>query len=286
MRRSGDQDASRATAARCPSPDLDPARLASLFDAAAASYDRVNTVITFGLDGLWRRWAARQALASSTARLVRPSARGGRANPRVLDACAGTGALALALASRGAAVTAVDAAPGALALARRRLAAKGLPARVVVADLAGPTDLRDAVGPPFDAVTLGFGLRYFAAPGALLARLRTLLKPGGRLVLLEAVRPPQDLAGRAAAAYLFHVAPRLGATLAGRAELYDLLAASTRALGSSAAIETGLRAAGFRVIARRRFAAGAVVGFVAEPAEAAGSSEPAEPSASAASPPQ
>ena len=82
-------------------------------------------------------------------------------------------------------------------------------------------------------MTLGFGLRYFADPGAALRLLRGLLAPAGLLVILEAVRPPQDPLGAAAGLYFLRVAPRLGAALAGRAELYELLTVSTCVLGSA-----------------------------------------------------
>ena len=273
-------------------PDLEPARVAGLFDRNAATYDRVNTIITFGLDGRWRRWAARQALPSvpdaslpSASGPSLPSAagaptpaRGTRTVPpgddgpaptpprsrRVLDACAGTGLLALDLARRGAAVTAADAAPGMLTVARARLNAAGLPLRTVVADLSDPA-AAGTLGGPFEAVTLGFGLRYFAAPGALLRLLRAVLAPGGRLVVVEAVRPARDLPGAAAGLYFFEVAPRLGTALTGRAELYDVLTASTLALGSADDVAAHLGAAGFDVAVRRRFACGVVAGFVAEP---------------------
>ena len=259
-------------------PDLEPTRIADLFDRNVATYDRVNTLITFGLDGGWRRWVARQAVPFAFGAPASPAS-GRRASMRgagepasspvlprpVLDACAGTGLLALDLARRGATVTAVDAAPGMLAVARARLNAAELSLRTVVADLSDPA-AAGALGGPFEAVTLGFGLRYFADPGALLRLLRGLLAPGGRLVVVEAVRPPRDLLGAAAGFYFFEVAPRLGTALAGRAELYDFLTASTRALGSADDVAAYLRAAGFGVVVRRRFACGAVAGFVAEPA--------------------
>jgi len=260
-------------------PDLEPSRVADLFDRNVTTYDRVNTIITFGLDASWRHWAARQAAPPVHGSPAWPLESGPPATPRgpgepasapvrpprVLDACAGTGLLALDLARRGATVTAADAAPGMLAVARARLNAAGLPLRTVVADLADPATA-DTLGGPFDAVTLGFGLRYFADPGALLRPLRGLLAPGGRLVVVEAVRPPRDLLGAAAGFYFFEVAPRLGTALAGRAELYDFLTASTRALGSADDVAAHLRAAGFGVAVRRRFACGVVAGFVAEPA--------------------
>ena len=235
-------------------PDLAPSHVADLFDRHAGTYDRINTIITFGLDAGWRRWAVRQAVAGG----FDPATR----RPRVLDACAGTGLLSLDLARRGADVTAADAAPRMLAVARHRLAAAGLPLRTMVADLTDPAAV-DMLGGPFAAITLGFGLRYFADPRALLHALRGLLVPCGRLVVLEAVRPPGDVLGTAAGLYFFQVAPRLGAALARRAELYDVLAATTRALGSADDVAAHLRAAGFSVAARRRFAGGVVAGFVA-----------------------
>jgi demethylmenaquinone methyltransferase/2-methoxy-6-polyprenyl-1,4-benzoquinol methylase len=244
-------------------PDFEPAHVAELFDHNAATYDRINTIITFGLDALWRRWAARQA----TPVIARPMAVsvGQAPSPLVLDACAGTGLLTLDLARRGAEVTAVDAAPGMLAVARDRLAAAGLPARMVVADLSDAAT-PDTLGGPFDAVTLGFGLRYFADPGALLRPLRELLAPGGRLVIVEAVRPPRGPLGAAAGLYFFEVAPRLGAALAGRAALYEFLTASTRALGTADDVAAHLGRAGFTIETRRRFACGMVAGLVARPA--------------------
>jgi len=232
-----------------PAAQRESADIGRLFDANVATYDRVNTVLTFGRDAAWRRWAARRAVAAGD-------------RPPVLDACAGTGLLALALARRGAQVTAVDVASATLGVARARCAAEGLPVRTVVADL---TDRGASArfGGPFAAATLGFGLRYFTSPAAPLVVLHDLLAPRGRLVVLESVVPSSSLLAAPAARYFFDVVPRLGAALSGDAALYERLAASTRALGTADRIAALLEENGFAVVARRRFAAGVVAGFVA-----------------------
>jgi demethylmenaquinone methyltransferase/2-methoxy-6-polyprenyl-1,4-benzoquinol methylase len=217
----------------------------ALFDANAGTYDRVNSIITFGLDRRWRRWAARRA-------------------PRILDAFAGSGLISCEWAARGAEVTAADISPRMLALARERTAAAGLRLAAVEVDLAGP----DRPAPPwlphtFAAVTLGFGLRYVAEPAAVLRDLVTTLAPGGAIVLLEAVRPPAGLIGAVAAFYFFSVAPRLATRLAGRGELYARLTESVREIGSAADLRRIVESAGLTVVETRRFAAGLVVGIVA-----------------------
>ena len=209
MRPAGVRDAARCAVrgSRDGAPDLEPSHVAELFDRNVSTYDRVNTIITFGLDARWRRWAARQAAPLAVGSRAAHYGHGapatqcgdGESPPpirlRVLDACAGTGLLALDLARRGATVTAADAAPGMLAVARGRVSAAGLPLATVVADLSDPAAAA-TLGGPFDAVTVSFGLRYFADPGALLRPLRELLVPGGRLVVVEAVRSSTRPGGR------------------------------------------------------------------------------------------
>jgi demethylmenaquinone methyltransferase/2-methoxy-6-polyprenyl-1,4-benzoquinol methylase len=219
-----------------------------LFDRNARRYDAVNRVITFGMDRRWRRWLADCADV--------------HAGTRALDACAGTGLVGLELARRGARVTLLDASREMLSIAERRAAAAGLQVEMLAADLES--------GPPppaasFDVVTMAFGLRYFAAPVGALGRLREALAPGGRLLLVDAVCPPRDVIGRAGGVYFFEIAPRVATLLAGRAELYESLTASVRALGDAAAVRSLVEAAGFRVQAQRSWAGGLVYAVVTAP---------------------
>ena len=244
-----------------------------LFDRNAARYDLVNTLITFGQDRRWRAWAARRALA-----LAAQPPPGER--PALLDACAGTGLVGLAAARRGARVTLADASPVMLERARRRAAARRLAVTSVVTDLAAPPPFAPA---SFDAATLAFGLRYLPDPAATLRALSGLLRHGGALVVLESVGPsargvarvgtppsfPDSAtraARRAAAWYFFEAAPRIGAAVAGRRELYERLTATTASFGGAAELRRLLAAAGLEPLEEQQWAFGLVVGVAARPA--------------------
>jgi demethylmenaquinone methyltransferase/2-methoxy-6-polyprenyl-1,4-benzoquinol methylase len=246
------------------------AEVAALFDRNAATYDRVNTVICFGLDGRWRRWAAGRALATApgaVAARVDAATRAAAAvvpprPPRVLDACGGSGLVALELARRGANVTVADVSGGMLALACRRAKRQGLIFSIALADLAAEP-ATELPGAPFDVVTLAFGLRYVEDRAGLLRGLAAALVPGGSLVLLEAVVARGGAPARLAGRYFFDVVPRLGRLLAGRDELYAELSETTRALGTAGDLLRIVEAAGLAPRERRLFAGGVVAGVVA-----------------------
>jgi demethylmenaquinone methyltransferase/2-methoxy-6-polyprenyl-1,4-benzoquinol methylase len=145
---------------------LAPDQVRSMFDRIAPVYDAMNRAMTMGLDRKWRRLTAEA--------VVRPG-------NRVLDACCGTGDLALADARAGGRVTGVDFSEEMLARAER----KAPEFQWVQADAAAlPFD--DA---SFEVVTVGFGIRNLADLEAGLAELARVLVPGGRLGCLEITRP-------------------------------------------------------------------------------------------------
>src|SRR5581483_9400509 len=137
-----------------------------MFDRIAPVYDAMNRVMTAGLDRRWRRVTVEQVVHTGD---------------RVLDACCGTGDLALAARARGAGVVGLDFSEAMLERAR----AKSRDVEWVRGDvLALPFD--DA---SFDAVTVGFGVRNVDDLEAGLRELRRVLRPGGRLGVLEITRP-------------------------------------------------------------------------------------------------
>ena len=143
----------------------------SMFDRIAPVYDLMNRVMTAGLDQRWRRLTVRTVVAPGD---------------RVLDACCGTGDLAIAARRAGAgSVTGLDFSEAMLERARR----KEPTVEWVQGDLL-ELPFADA---SFDAATVGFGVRNVADLGRGLAELRRVLRPGGRLGVLEITRPSGPL---------------------------------------------------------------------------------------------
>lgn len=224
-----------------------PEEAAALFDASAARYDRVNTLISLGLDAKWRRWVARAAVAIP--------------GERVLDAFAGTGATGLACGRRGGVVTLADTSAGMLEVAERRIARDGAPVRAVRVDLTAD-ELPFAPG-TFDALTCVFGVRYLEEPARTLSNLATLVGRGGRVIVMEFVEPRPTGIQRLAAAYYFGLLPKIASAAAGSSALYEYLTTSTRRLGPPSNLDALVRDAGLRIARTRTMGFGLVHGIIA-----------------------
>ena len=214
-------------------------RVEQVFDRVAERYDLMNDLMSFGLHRLWK------AFTVSLAR-VRPG-------ERVLDVASGSGDLARALAARGAEVCMSDINGPMLARGRDRMADAGRLAPAVRCD-AERLPFRAA---SFDCVTVGFGLRNMTHKEAALAEMTRVLKPGGRLLVLEfskvrtALQKPYDL-------YSFRVLPWLGERVAGDGASYRYLAESIRMHPDQPALAGMLERAGLERVEYFNLAAGAV----------------------------
>jgi demethylmenaquinone methyltransferase/2-methoxy-6-polyprenyl-1,4-benzoquinol methylase len=216
-----------------------------VFTSVAARYDLMNDLMSFGLHRLWKRWFA----ATS----------GVRGGDRVLDLAGGTGDIAaLLLAQVGAdgSVVLGDINAAMLRTGRDRLLDRGLVRNLHYLQLnAEALPFADA---SFDAVTIAFGLRNVTDKARALGEMWRVLRPGGRVLILEfsALRPAwlkplYDF-------HSFQVLPRLGAFIAGDAESYRYLAESIRKHPDQAALKAMLEAAGFARVDVRNLSAGIV----------------------------
>jgi demethylmenaquinone methyltransferase/2-methoxy-6-polyprenyl-1,4-benzoquinol methylase len=204
-----------------------------MFDRIAPVYDAMNRLMTAGLDKRWRERAA--------AAVVRPG-------DRVLDACCGTGDLAIAGAEAGGTVTGLDFSEPMLARAREK--------NPDIDWVSGDAMRMPFPDESFDAATVGFGVRNLDDLERGLAELRRVLKPGGRLAILEITRPT----GLLAPFYRFWfdgVIPLAGKVLPG-GSAYSYLPASVRRFPAPEGLAKLLDEAGFDEISWRLFAGGIV----------------------------
>jgi demethylmenaquinone methyltransferase / 2-methoxy-6-polyprenyl-1,4-benzoquinol methylase len=213
---------------------LPPDGVRSMFDRIAPVYDVMNRVMTAGLDQRWRRLTVRET--------VRPG-------DAVLDGCCGTGDLAVAARRAGAGrVVGLDFAERMLERARR----KDPSVEWVRGDLLA-LPFEDA---SFDAATVGFGVRNVADLERGLAELRRVLRPGGKVGILEITRPRGPL--RVFYSLWFdRVVPLLGKVLPGGAA-YAYLPASVKRFPEVEELAAMLGRAGFGEVRYRRLAGGIV----------------------------
>lgn len=201
----------------------------AMFDAIAARYDVLNRILSMGIDVGWRRNAVRLAQVP--------------ANGRALDVATGTGDLALALAraTPTATVIGVDPSRGMLAVGEKKVRALGLETRVSLGE--GDAQALPYPDASFDAVTIAFGIRNVPDRPRALREMARVLKPGGRLVVLELSEPRRGILGPLARFHVHQVVPRVGALLSGARE-YRYLQASIAAFPSPEAFAAMIREAG------------------------------------------
>jgi demethylmenaquinone methyltransferase / 2-methoxy-6-polyprenyl-1,4-benzoquinol methylase len=202
-----------------------------MFDAIAPRYDLVNRLITLGLDQHWRRRTVR-ALGLAPGSLV-------------LDLACGTGALGELAVRDGYRVVGADMSPGMLAGRDRHERQAGT----------FPAALADAAALPFasaslDGVVCGYALRNFTDLAATFAEIARVVRPGGRISILEVATPPGPLVRAGHRLWFTHVVPAIGAALSDR-DAYRYLPDSVAYLPEDPGVRVMLRSAGFAAVGRR-----------------------------------
>ena len=210
-----------------------------MFDRIARRYDTVNTVLSAGTDGGWRRRAARET--------------GLREGGSALDVACGSGKLAArlhALTGPRGRVVGLDFSARMLEVARREH-----PGIEFVEGDALNLPFYDA---EFDAATIAFGLRNLADPVKGLAEMVRVIKPGSRAVVLEFVRPPHTLAGSAYRLYLRRLLPAIGGAISGEPQAYRYLSDTVDSYRSPGELGDMAMRAGWRDVRYHGLAMGTV----------------------------
>lgn len=217
-------------------------RVARVFDSVAARYDLMNDVMSMGLHRIWKAATISQAN-------VRPG-------QHVLDVASGTGDLALAFAKRAGPqgrVVMSDINGQMLQRGRNRLIDAGYPIQAVVCD-AEHLPFADR---EFDLVTVAFGLRNMTDKPAALRQMHRVLKPGGKLMVLEFSKVAAPLE-KIYDVYSFKVLPWLGKRIAQDEASYRYLAESIRMHPGPQELAQMLRDAGFDIVRFSTMSAGVV----------------------------
>jgi demethylmenaquinone methyltransferase/2-methoxy-6-polyprenyl-1,4-benzoquinol methylase len=217
----------------------------AVFDSVADKYDLMNDLMSAGVHRLWKRYALSQT--------------GLRPGQSALDVAGGTGDLAAGMAAqvgeRGLVVLS-DINEAMLGVGRGRLLDRGL-MRNVRFSIANAECL-PFEDESFDCVTIGFGLRNVTDKAAALASMRRVLKPGGRLLVLEFSKPVVPGLKPIYDVYSFSVLPWLGKRVTGDSDSYQYLAESIRRFPDQQALLTMMREAGLEDCSHHNLSGGIV----------------------------
>ena len=217
-------------------------RVRGVFDSVASKYDVMNDLMSMGLHRAWKAYTV--AVANL------------RDGDRVLDIAGGTGDLARAFAKRlgpAGLVVHTDINEAMLRQGRDRLIDEGLVLPTTICDA---QTLPFATG-SFDLVSVAFGLRNMTHKDKALAEMNRVLKPGGRLLVLEFSKVAQPLA-KAYDWYSFNVLPKIGQWVAGDGDSYRYLAESIRMHPGQAELKSMMKTAGFGHVDVHNLSAGVV----------------------------
>ena len=213
-----------------------------MFNDIAGRYDFMNRFLSMGIDTYWRKAAIRKLTVS------RPH--------RILDIATGTGDLAIMAARQfpEAQITGIDISTGMLERGRQKIANLLLNKQIEL--LEGDSEAINFTDGTFDAVTVAFGVRNFANLEKGLGEMHRVLKPGGRVVILEFSKPCQRVFSSLYEFYMKLVAPGVASWLTRNKEAYQYLHNSVKAFPEGEAFLHVLQQSGFKEISLKRLSLG------------------------------
>ena len=203
-----------------------------MFDNIAPKYDLLNHTLSMSIDRVWRRRVVGEV------RRAKPG--------RILDVATGTGDLAIAMARRirDVQVLGVDLSEQMLAVARRKIEARGLDGRIVLDR--GDAERLAVADASVDVATVAFGVRNFGDLGAGLRELARTIKPWGKVVILEFSRPRNRVFRALYEFYSYKILPRIGGLVSRDKRAYEYLPASVGEFPAPEEFMAMMARAGFR----------------------------------------
>ena len=203
-----------------------------MFDNIAPKYDLLNHTLSMSIDRVWRRRVVGEV------RRAKPG--------RILDVATGTGDLAIAMARRirDVQVLGVDLSEQMLAVARRKIEARGLDGRIVLDR--GDAERLAVADASVDVATVAFGVRNFGDLGAGLREMARTIKPGGKVVILEFSRPRNRVFRALYEFYSYKILPRIGGLVSRDKRAYEYLPASVGEFPAPEEFMAMMARAGFR----------------------------------------
>ncbi|SUC18271.1 ubiquinone/menaquinone biosynthesis methyltransferase [Proteus mirabilis] len=219
--------------------------VAKVFHSVASKYDLMNDLMSFGIHRVWKRYTI--------------EASGVRRNQRVLDLAGGTGDLTAKfsrLVGENGEVVLADINDSMLKMGREKLRDHGIVGNVSYVqanaeELPFPDDY-------FDCITISFGLRNVTDKAKALRSMFRVLKPGGRLLVLEFSKPVLDPLSKIYDAYSFHILPRIGQVIVNDADSYRYLTESIRMHPDQETLKGMMEEAGFDQVSYTNMTGGIV----------------------------
>jgi demethylmenaquinone methyltransferase/2-methoxy-6-polyprenyl-1,4-benzoquinol methylase len=209
-------------------PDKSPDRIAGMFDAIAPRYDLLNHLLSAGIDRRWRAAAIRSLKLTGRETL--------------LDVCAGTADVSLAARPGALRVVGVDFSAAMLGVGLQKVRAAGLSRHIAL--LRGDAMQLPAADRSVDAVTIAFGIRNVQRPEVACAEIARVLRPRGRVAILEFGVPRIPGIKPLYLWYFTHVLPRIGRAISGHGAAYSYLPASVGTFAPPSEFVEMLRRAG------------------------------------------
>lgn len=217
-------------------------KIKSLFDNIAPDYDKLNHILSLNIDKGWRRKAVREIVDTNEVLTV-------------LDVACGTGDFTIEIARKAAAnsrVIGIDLSEGMMKVGRDKIAAANVNAVLEYGDCEALTYADDT----FDRISVGFGVRNFEHLAVGLGEMCRVLKPGGKLVILELSIPSNPVIRWFYKLYFLNILPAIGGMVSGNRSAYEYLPASVLHFPAPDKFIPMLREAGFAEVKHKAFTFG------------------------------